>query len=129
MAQPKSGYEIDYDRERNILKFRAWGMWDMDVAGNFEREWTQRVKEVSATGREWYALIDLVDFPPQTQPVQALTQRMIEFEKQHGVKKEAHLVSKVMTKLQISRIAKEAHLAENSFFQTEEDAIAWLMAS
>lgn len=127
MAAKPQGYEISYDDAQHILYFRAWGFWNMETAQQFEQEWTEQVKAVSAQGQPWYALIDLTEFPPQKPEVQELTHRMIEFEKQHGVKKEAHLVSQILTKLQITRIAKEAGLAENSFFQTKEDAIAWLL--
>lgn len=128
MAQEAHGYEISYDETKNILKFRAWGLWNMETARNFEQEWTDWLKQVSADGNPWYALIDLTAFPPQKQEVQEFTQRMIELEQRYGVQKEAHLVNQVLTKWQIARIAREANLAENSFFQSEAEAVQWLLA-
>ena len=127
MAGQEKGYEISLDETRNILKFRAWGFWDTDVARRFEQEWTAKVEAISAKHNDWYVLVDLADFPAQSEEVQQLTYEMMELEKHHGVKKEAHLVSKAITKLQIARIARDTNLPENSFFQSEDGAIHWLL--
>ena len=127
MERKKKGYVISFDKVRNILKFRGWGLWDSDVARKFKQEWTAKVIAVSAGREDWYILVDLKEFPAQSKEIEQLTCEMMEFEKLHGVKKEAHLVSRAMTKLQIARIARETDLPVNSFFQHEDDAIQWLL--
>ncbi len=48
MTSPKKGYEITFNQENRILKFRGWGLWDSDIIRKFEEEWNSKVKEVNS---------------------------------------------------------------------------------
>ena len=88
----------------------------------------QRILTISEQGTKgWYALADLNDFPPQLTEVQKFLVLGLEFGAKHGLKKEARLIGKALTKSQLARMMKEAGMPTNSTFQVEDEAIEWLL--
>lgn len=127
MEQPKNGYKIDLDRTRHILKFRLWGIWDVPLAQQFEREIKSKILEMEQLAPQgWHTLVDLSEFPPQFEEVQDATKAVMQFELDHGMQKGATVLAKTMTKLQISRLARQVGEDPGSFFQSEDEAIRWL---
>ena len=128
MASPQRGYEFFINKKRRILKIRAWGIWDVEFAEEYDRELQQRILTISEQGTKgWYALADLNDFPPQLPEVQKTLMRGLEFGAKHGLKKEARMIGKALTKTQLARMMKEAGMPANSTFQSEDEAIEWLL--
>ena len=128
MKEHERGYDISVDRRHNILKVKAWGMWDVAFAEQYDRELRQAILDISAHASQgWYVVVDLDHYPPQLPHVQPILLRGMKFGIEHGLKKEARIIGKAMTKMQLKRLVKEAGMPENSTFQSEEDAIAWLL--
>jgi len=128
MSENKKGYEISIDKARNLLKIRVWGFWDMEVAEKYENEFKKKIKEISASGKEWYTLVDVAEYSPQSEEVQRIVSERMVFAKEHGLKKEARIVHRVTTKFQMARLARESKLPMSSEFQSENEAIQWLMS-
>ena len=94
MISHKKGYNITLaDKEKNILEVQAWGVWDAEdtpLAENFDRDLKEKVKEVSADGKEWYVCGDLVEFSPQSKEVCRIIGDGITFAVKHGMNKGIH---------------------------------------
>jgi len=80
-------------------------------------------------GRPWYVLADISEFTAQKPEVSALVEQTMAFALSHGMVKAANLVSSSLGKMQIARLSQAMGLPEFSFFQTERQAIEWLLAS
>jgi len=94
MRTSGKGYEISLDTVRKILNVRAWGVWDAKdkkLAENFRRELQKKVKEVSASGKEWYLCEDFIELHPQSKEVCRVIGDGIMFAIKHGGKKAGHL--------------------------------------
>jgi hypothetical protein len=128
MEEQGRGHEIAIDETHPILRVRLWGFWDKTIAQNMQREFKQQVHTLNAAGKTWYVLTDMTKFPPQSQEVQAILSQLMAFAKQQGMQKAARIITSTLTKLQIARLSRETQLPQHSFFQSEADAIAWLLA-
>jgi hypothetical protein len=129
MAKAEKGYEIALDKARNILKMRLWGLWDASLIQQFEQEVQKKILEMSQHAPQgWFTLVDVSQFPPQLADTQTMTREVMNFEVVHGMKKAATLMAQTMTKMQIQRLAKEEGFDPGSFFQSEAEAIGWLLS-
>lgn len=131
MTNQQKGYEITFNEESRILKFRGWGFWDSGIIRKFEKEWKEKVREISASDRDWYVLVDLTDFPPQSEEIQKFTYAIMGFEEMkfgtvHNLKKGTGIIGRTLTELQLGRLVKEAGIPDNAVFQSEDEAIQWL---
>jgi hypothetical protein len=128
MKTPPAGYELAIDQTHRILKVRAWGMWNVALAEQYDRELQETIIQISENGqRDWYALVDLDQFPVQNEEVQAIIVRGMKFGAMYNLQKEARIIGKALTKLQLARLVKEAGMPANSTFQSEDEAVAWLL--
>lgn len=128
MNNQDRGYEFFIDRRSNILKVKAWGVWDVAYAEQYDRDLQKHVLQISQYAPQgWYVLVDLNNFPPQIPAVQPILVRGMNFGITHGLKKEARLIGQALTQLQLKRLVKEAGMPENSTFQSENDAVKWLL--
>jgi hypothetical protein len=128
MIGKDKGYEITFDRAKNIIKARLWGFWDAGLGKQYIKAFEEKIQEVIPTGKEWSLLVDITKFAAQPREVQRLFSEGMTFAKQHGVKKTARIVASTTTQLQFERLSKEANLAEIAFFQSEEEALQWLLS-
>lgn len=91
----KKGYSISLaDKEKNILEVYAWGVWDIEdtpLAENFDRELKEKVKEVSAAGKEWFVCGNLSELYPQSKEVCRIIGDGIAFAVKHGMSRGIHL--------------------------------------
>jgi hypothetical protein len=126
MFEKKQGYEISIDDVRNILKIRAWGFWDAEVAGKYETEFTKLINEMSARGKEWSTLVDVTEYSPQSAKVQNIVRKRMVLATEYGLKKEARIVRSLPTKWQMAKLARQGELPISADFQTEDEAIQWL---
>jgi len=128
MEQHKKGYQIESDRERHVLKLRLWGMWDTYLAHQFEHEVQPKILDMEQQSPHgWSVMVNLSQFPPQFQDIQAIIKTVIQFEFAHGMHTGATVVAKTMTQLQIKRLVDEVGGEPGSYFQSEDDAIRWLV--
>jgi CRISPR/Cas system CSM-associated protein Csm4 (group 5 of RAMP superfamily) len=129
MAAPKPGYAISIDAPNKVLKMRLWGMWDTTTAQRFEQEAREKIQEIGRqTPDGWDTMVDLSDFPPQRDEVQEMTNRVMQLEKTHGMNRGASVTKKAMTKHQVQRLAKQQGFDPGSFFQSEDEAMRWLLS-
>ena len=130
MKTNKNGYQIDIDAKHHVLKLRLWGMWDTDVAKQFEHAVKPKILELEQQSPQgWYTIVDLSQFPPQFADVQEMTKAIMKFELDHGMQKGATVLAKTMTQLQVKRLATQVGEDPGSFFQSEDDALQWLLQS
>lgn len=91
----KKGYNISLtDKEKNILEVQTWGVWDTEdtpLAKNFDRDLKEKVKEISAAGKEWSVCGDLSEFYPQSKEVCRIIRDGITFAVKHGMSRGIHL--------------------------------------
>ncbi len=128
MGEAKKGYNVSVDTTNKILKLHLWGLWDTTLAQRFTGEAKETILELSQQAPQgWYTLVDLSHFPPQFEEIQKIAAEIMTFEVDHGMKKAATLFNKMLIKLQMQRLAKQQHLPPGSFFQSEGEAIQWLL--
>ena len=94
MRSHTKGYSITLaDKEKNILEVQAWGIWDVEdtpLAEGFDKDLKEKVKEVSADGKEWSVCGDLAKFSPQSKEVCRIIRDGITFAVKHGMNKGMH---------------------------------------
>jgi hypothetical protein len=126
MFEKKQGFEISIDDARNILKIRAWGFWDEEIAGKYKYEFKNMINEMKTRGKEWYTLVDVTDYSPQSARVKKIVKERMVLATESGLKKEARIVRSLPTKWQMAQLAKQSELPISAEFQTEDEAIQWL---
>ena len=127
MRTHKKGYEISFDKTRNFLKLRVSGFWDVELGKKFEREFQEKIKEVHASGNGWHLLVDLTRSPPQSPEIQDIVGRAMLSAKQAGMKKKAILANWSIIVFQTANFLQEPELQVDFYFQSEDDAIRWLL--
>ncbi len=123
----KKGFLVELDQRRAIVKVKVWGFWTVEDGQAYVDEFKRAATRV--LGRPWYVLADISDFTAQKPEVSALVEQTMAFATSNGLVKAANLVSSSLGKMQISRLSQAMGLPEFSFFQTERQAIEWLLAS
>jgi serine/threonine-protein kinase len=123
----KKGFLVDVDTRRAIVKVKVWGFWSVEDGQAYVDEFKRAANKV--IGRPWYVLADISEFTAQKPEVSALVEQTMAFAMSNGLVKAANLVSSSLGKMQISRLSQAMGLPEFSFFQTERQAIDWLLAS
>jgi len=123
----KKGFLVEVDQRRAIVKVKVWGFWTVEDGQAYVDEFKRAAKKV--IGRPWYVLADISEFTAQKPEVSALVEQTMSFATSNGLVKAANLVSSSLGKMQISRLSQAMGLPEFSFFQTERQAIEWLLAS
>ena len=119
------GFRISTDPGRNIVRIRLWGFWDVDDAKAYWEEFQRQTGPLS--GQKWYILADISEFAPQRVEVNEYYERSMVYSRAHGMVKAANLVSSVVTQMQIARMSGASSLPAYSFFQSELEAVQWLL--
>ncbi len=123
----KKGFFVEVDTRLAIVKVKVWGFWTIEDGHAYLEEFKRVAQKV--IGRPWYVLADISEFTAQKPEVSALVEQTMAFALSHGMVKAANLVSSSLGKMQIARLSQAMGLPEFSFFQTERQAIEWLLAS
>jgi len=126
-SDPKAakGFEVYADYSKSILRLRVWGFWDIEDGKAYWEEF-KRVAE-SLVGKKWYVLADISQFPAQRPDVNAFVEKTMVFARSHGMVRASNLVSSALSRMQIARLSGETGLPAYTFFQSEEEAIRWLL--
>jgi hypothetical protein len=53
MVEKKQGFEMSIDDARNILKIRAWGFWDAEIAGKYRYECSHNARLLRRQTEIW----------------------------------------------------------------------------
>jgi serine/threonine protein kinase len=123
----KKGFIVELDNRRAIVKVKVWGFWTVEDGQAYLDEFKRVASKV--IGRPWYVLADISEFTAQKPEVSALVEQTMAFATSNGLVKAANLVSSTLGKMQISRLSQAMGLPEFSFFQTEKQAVDWLLSS
>ncbi len=123
----KKGFLVEVDTRLAIVKVKVWGFWSLEDGVAYVEEFKRAAQKV--LGRPWYVLADISDFKAQKPEVSALVEQTMAFATNNGLAKAANLVSSSLGKVQIQRLSQAMGLPEFSFFQSEQQAIEWLLAS
>jgi serine/threonine protein kinase len=123
----KKGHLITIDRSRAILKVKVWGFWTLDDAKLYWEDFKSHVAMLS--GRPWYVLADISSFPAQKPEVGAFVKKTMDYAGVNGMVRAANLVESTLGKMQIARLSAESGLPAFSFFQSEAEAIRWLLTA
>ncbi len=121
----KAGYETKVDLDKLVVKVRCWGMWDAALAEAYRVDLLADFAQVK--GRQWCVLADISQFPPQREEVQAVHGALMGQAVGMGMTKAASVVESSLSKMLISRIAKESGMPELAFHTTEASALSWLL--
>ena len=127
MTRRTKAFEIFYDELRSIVILRLRGCWDRNVGEQFEREFQDMLKAIHANGKEWYLLLDLTGKLPESQDMQHIVGRAIVSAKTEGMKNKAVLAKRFMPLFQAMKGSQDAHLHVDFYFQSEAEAIRWLL--
>jgi serine/threonine-protein kinase len=74
-------------------------------------------------------LADIADFAAQKPDVSAYVERTMALARENGMVRAANLVSSALSRMQIARLSAETGLPAFSFFQSEADAVRWLLTA
>ena len=121
------GFEISLDSARHILKARIWGEWDTEFAKKYERAFREKVEEIHADGKEWYALEDFSGLSLCSDDVQSILRQQILRAKQEGMKKLVCLGKRPIEQKQLTKLFLTNGILLNSSAESEEEAIQWLL--
>jgi hypothetical protein len=127
MDSPSKGCEFRVDREKRLLTFRLWGLWDEQTVSAFQDGFRENLETLGPG--PFCVYVDVSEFPPQRADIGKGGQKMMALATKSGMTKAAHLVGKAMTELQIKRLAAEVNAPEFRFFKTEKEALDWLSQS
>lgn len=127
--EKKQGFEISIDDARNILKIRAWGFWDAEIAGKYQYEFENMINEMKTKGKAWSTLVDVTEYSPQSARVQKIIRERMALATKCGLKKEACIVRSLPTKWQMKHLARQTDLPIRAEFQTEDEAMQWLSSN
>lgn len=123
----KKGFQVEIDYPRAILRVKVWGFWTVDDAKAYVEAFRQ--KAALLVGEPWYVLADISEFAAQKPEVSAFVEQTMAFAVDNGMVRAANLVDSALGKMQIARLSQATGLPEFSFFQSEQDAIRWLISS
>ena len=128
MIKKNRGFSISFDDTREILTTRAWGMWDEAFAEKYEYGLREKIEEVCANGQIWGVLADLRELLPRSEEVQRIIMReQFAMARILGIEKIAYLGSQITTQLQKNTFFRENGRQVFSCFESEDDAIRWLL--
>jgi hypothetical protein len=124
----KSGFRVSYDDKTHILTLRMWGLWTEEI-GLLFRDAVNAARAPLRPPVASYVLADLRRYPTQRPEVQKIHSELMSKSEGHGIRRSANLVTEVLASMQIRRLSHEGKLVEFSFFEDEDEAIAWLLSN
>jgi hypothetical protein len=129
MNRKNKGFSISFDNTRDILTTRVWGMWDEAFAEKYEYGMKEKIEEVCANEQVWGVLADLRELLTRSEEVQRIIMcEQFTMARDLGVEKIAYLGSQIMTQWQLDTFFQEGDKQVFSCFESEDDAIQWLLS-
>ena len=121
------GFEISIEPMGRILWVRAWGFWDADFGKKYISAFTEKVAELGANGKEWYALMDLTEFHPGAPDVQNMLRQQIMQATKQGIRKAAYPGKISAAQVYRHVLLLTSNLPQDAFVESEEEALQWLL--
>jgi len=121
----RSGFMVRVDRAQSLVRLEVWGFWTVEQGQAYYEEFVAKTK--SLVGTKWFVLARTAELAVQKPEVSELIGRTMEVARKNGCVRAANIVSSTLTKMQLARMSAEQGLAEYGFFQSEDEALAWLL--
>lgn len=125
--EQEQGFHISVDGTKAIVKIRFWGFWDMELAEQYRKKFEEQIRKINASEKEWYLLIDVMNYPSQLPEVQHIIDEGLALLEAHNIAKRAILVNGAITRFQTEALTGGTGIHIYSYFRTEDDAIRWLL--
>jgi hypothetical protein len=122
------GFEIATDIRRHLLRVTLWGLWDADIAKKYKYAMREKIEEITKNDNEWYALVDFTRCYPRSDEVQDMLREQLAAAKEQGMKKIVYFGDKSAIQLQLDRVFPISNLQKDSFVESEEEVIQWLLS-
>ncbi len=127
IIKQNKGFTFSIDTERNIIKICLWGIWDRKLIEQYTREYQKQAGMVKDNGQEWNLLMDLTGYSHQAPEIQRMLCKELARLKKYTIKREAILVRGPIVRFPIECVSQKPETLFFSYFQSESDAIRWLL--
>jgi len=127
MTKKNKGFQISIDTTKHVLKIRLWGHWDVELGKEYLKELQEQIKNVNEKEKDWYLLMDLTEYLPQSQEIQNIIAEGLAILKEDKVEKRAILVHETIIQIPTETLSGKTRLQVYSYFQSEDDAVQWLL--
>jgi len=126
MAEHSKGFKIVRDSE-NVVTVRAWGVWKREVGQQFAQAFQETIRKFQNHDAGWYLLLDFFECPAQSQEIEEILTEAVLLAKQHGMRQKAILARWSTIPLLSEKLAQYPDLPVHFYFQSEKDAVRWLI--
>ncbi|MCP4396946.1 MAG: hypothetical protein GY801_06560 [bacterium] len=127
MARNGPGFSIDVERAVHLMKIRLWGRWNTETGEEYLREFQQKLSTVFGNHDEgWSVLLDLSGYTMPPQEVQSYIEQGFIHLRELAVNRQAILLNGPILHLP-GQGSPQAATPVSSYFQSEDEAIEWLM--
>ena len=99
----------------------------MEVAKKYKSALREKIEDIQAGGKEWYALVDFTKLYPRSEKVQNMLREQIATAKEQGMKKIVYIGEKSAIQLRFDILFPINSLQEYPFVESEIEAIQWLL--
>jgi hypothetical protein len=117
-------YSIDVDLDRRLMRVVISGFWNADIIPDFLKEIEQKEGQLAVSGRPYFVLTDLVDFPVQArETVDEFQKHLAAWSNTGSIS--AIIVPGALKQLQLKRIAEGG---QRQTFNSNREAMQWLIS-
>ena len=114
-----SGFAVDYRSGGRTVVVRAWGFWDPALAAAFPGAVTEACQEATPP---FGLLLEVSQLKPQREAGQGAFRALMTALREGGPARTAVVFENAITKMQLTRIARETATGGWRYFPSEEDA-------
>ena len=118
-AVSEAGFALQLGPPGRLIQGRAWGFWGRPVAERFQRELSDTLRQIERPSR---LLLDMSQLLPQSDEVQVLLRQAMSSASLAGLGQAAIIVTNAITKLQLTRLAREARVSQWAFVASPAQA-------
>jgi hypothetical protein len=119
------GFEVAIAVPERILRIVGWGLWPASLAKAYREAMLAGFRRLR--GQPWAVLSDRRRGSTQSDEVRAVMSDVMDRATAMGRDRAAVLVSGAVLRLQMQRLATEAHVTQR-YFDDEAEALEWLLA-
>ena len=127
MGRDEQGFTVDVENEVHLMKIRLWGRWDTDTGAQYLREVQQQLSRISGNhDADWSLLLDLSGYVLPSHEVQTYIEQGFIHLSGLTVIRQAVLLHGPIIHLP-GQTASQAETCVTSYFQSEDEALEWLL--
>lgn len=119
-------YQVTIEPQHRLMCIRVDGFWTAAVMGDYLAELRRNVDALAAHGGCARILVDMSEYPIQSQPIAQGHARIIQHGKTEMKARTAVVMTSALSRLQAIRVAR---LAGHELFDDEASARRWLLAA